>query len=441
MKHLSLVISIIFIHCTTLPGSHGERLCIDSLSSYLDVDAATLAAMYKQVDKNKEPQKKKIIHQVDRPFFKKYPALKKKIALVELADLPTPIIKAEKLSAQLKSAPIYIKQDDVSGKLLNDGTRLFGGNKMRILEIEMGRAVQEDAQTVIAMGCDGSNLVTAVAACADHLGLSMVGVIKPQPNARVVQRNLLLMDYYGAHLVCSTSPQNRAQNCIKTCNAIKKDTGRFPYFIPIGASTPYSVIGFINAAFELKEQIKQGVMPEPDRIYIAAGQTVGTYVGLLIGARLAGLRSRIYAVAVEPDAHGTLYAKEIRSLFTKSVQLLHSLDSSFPLLTFNEDDVHVIHSACGKKYALFTKEAADAIRLLKETEHIELDGIYAGKAMAALLYDIKHTIKSNETILFWNTFCGRDFSPLIATRDYKKLPKEVHHYFETNVQEFDKEVS
>jgi D-cysteine desulfhydrase len=439
MKHLfvALFTAIISIPCILFPESHGEKLCIESLSTYLPVDSATLNEMYKQVSESKEPKKKKVIHSAERPFFKKFPALKKKIPLVELADLPTPIIKAEKLTARLKSAPIYIKQDDVSGKMLKDGSRLFGGNKMRILEIEMGRAVYEDAQTVIAMGCDGSNLVTAVAACTDYLGLSMVGVIKPQPNAHVVQRNLLLMDYYGARLVCSTSPQNRADNTIKTFKAIKKDTGRFPYFIPIGASTPYSVIGFINAAFELKEQIKQGVMPEPDRIYIAAGQTVGTYVGLLIGARLVGLRSQIYAVAVEPDTDGSLYAKEIKSLFTKSVELLHSLDPSFPLLAFNANDVRVIHSACGKKYALFTKQAADGIAVLKETEHIELDGIYAGKAMAALLHDIAHTIKSHETILFWNTFCGLDFSPLIAKRDYKKLPKALHHYFETEVQELD----
>lgn len=433
MKHCPTLLALLFSYSLVA----GEKLCIESLCTYLDVDAATCEQMNKQVAETKEHANKKIIHRVKRPFFKQFPTLAHKIPLVELADLPTPITKAKKLTNRLHSATIYIKRDDLSGKKLSDGSRLFGGNKMRILEIEMGRAVHEGAHTTMTMGCDGSNLVTAVAACSNYLGLDMVGVIKPQPNAHVVQRNLLLMDYYGARLVCSTSPQNRAQNAIKTCNSIKKDTGQFPYFIPIGASTPYSVIGFINAAFELKEQIRKHVMPEPDYIYIAAGQTVGTYVGLLIGARLSGLQSKIIAVAVEPDANGALYAREIQSLFTKSVQLLHSLDPSFPLLTFNTHDVHVIHTACGKKYALFTKEAAEAIALLKETEHIELDGIYAGKAMAALLYDMKHTIKPNETVLFWNTFCGGDVSQLTAQRDFKKLPAELHHYFKTNVQEFD----
>jgi 1-aminocyclopropane-1-carboxylate deaminase/D-cysteine desulfhydrase-like pyridoxal-dependent ACC family enzyme len=450
MKHPSRYLQILplLIFCQSLANSDGEHLCIESLGTYLKVDAATLADMHKQIPATKKPKKptslqelrrpgKKMVHNVQRPFFKQFPALQKKIPLVELADLPTPIIHAQRLSARLHSAPIYIKQDDLSGKKLADGSRLFGGNKMRILEIEMGRALHADANTVMTLGCDGSNLVTAVAACADHLGLSMFGIIKPQPNAHVVQRNLLLMDHYGAQLVCSTSPQNRADNAVKTFKAIKKDTGKFPYFIPVGASTPYSVIGFINAAFELKQQIQQGIMPEPDRIYIAAGQTVGTYVGLLIGARLAGLRSKIYAVAVEPDATGTLYAHEIKSLFTQAVQLLHSLDPSFPLLAFNEHDVHVIHHCCGKKYALFTKEAAHALRLLQETEQIQLDGVYTAKAMAALLYDIQHAIKPNETILFWNTFCGADVSPLIARHDYKKLPQPLHHYFETKVQEFD----
>lgn len=419
------------------PTLHGEKLFIELLGTYLEVNPLTKQQMNEQATATNGSSKQHIFHKIERPFFRTFPSIKKNIPLIELANLPTPIIKAKKLSAQFKSATIYIKRDDMSGKLLNDGTHLFGGNKMRILEIEMARALQEGAETILTMGCDGSNLVTAVAASSHFLGLQMKGVIKQQPNAHVVQRNLLLMDYYGAQLTGSSSTQNRAQNVIALFNKIKEDTGRFPYFIPVGASTPFGAIGFINAAFELKDQIKEKLMPEPDRIYIAAGQTVGTYVGLLIGARLVGLKSKIIAVAVEPDNNGTLYAQTIKSLFTKTIHMLHDIDQTFPLLKFNEKDVEVIHTACGKRYALFTQESAQAIQLLKTTEQIELDGVYSGKAMAALLHDIKTTIKPNENILFWNTFCGGNFSSLIAKRNYKNLPHELHHYFETKVQEFD----
>jgi len=71
------------------------------------------------------------------------------------------------------------------------------------------------------------------------------------------------------------------------------------YFIPTGGSTPLGALGFVNAAFELKEQIDAGILPMPDYIYVACG-SVGTTVGLLLGCKAAQLPIKIIAVAVEP---------------------------------------------------------------------------------------------------------------------------------------------
>ncbi len=40
-------------------------------------------------------------------------------------------------------------------------------------------------------------------------------------------------------------------------------------------------IGYVNAGLELKAQIDEGLLPEPDKIYVPMG-TMGTAVGLLI---------------------------------------------------------------------------------------------------------------------------------------------------------------
>ncbi|WP_299983616.1 hypothetical protein [Desulfobacula sp.] len=57
--------------------------------------------------------------------------------------------------------------------------------------------------------------------------------------------------------------------------------GKFPYIIWPGGSAPMGTIGYVNAGLELKAQIDEGLLPEPDKIYVPMG-TMGTAVGLLI---------------------------------------------------------------------------------------------------------------------------------------------------------------
>ena len=58
----------------------------------------------------------------------------------------------------------------------------------------------------------------------------------------------------------------------------------FPILFLPGGSNPLGALGFVNAAFELRDQINQGVLPEPDFIYIACGSMAIT-VGLMIGCK------------------------------------------------------------------------------------------------------------------------------------------------------------
>ena len=57
------------------------------------------------------------------------------------------------------------------------------------------------------------------------------------------------------------------------------------------------MLGVVNAVFELKDQIARGLLPEPDIIYVPFG-SMGTTAGLLLGIKLAGLKSKVCAVKV-----------------------------------------------------------------------------------------------------------------------------------------------
>lgn len=369
------------------------------------------------------------------PLFKHYPVFGEKLAPISLGIFPTPVQQLVHMGDTLGCAQLYIKRDDMSGGVDRNGQRLFGGNKVRKLEFLLSDALNNGAKSVLTLGCAGSNHVVATAAYAQHLGLRCIIPLKPQPNAHVVRRNLLLMHHYGAELSLSPDSSARDEKTIRSFFSSKHTFGDYPYFIPTGGSCPKGVVGFVNAALELKEQIDQHVLPEPDRIYVPAG-SFGTAAGLLLGIKAANMKTKLVAVCVEPEETPGCAVREIKRLFVKTNQLLSSLDDSFPQYDYTSEDITIEYDFAGDEYGLFTQEGINAIKQLRMVEGINLDGTYSGKAFAALIHDMrKH---SNEVILFWHTFCGDNFDHIIGQSNYHLLPPEFHHYFEDDVQALDK---
>jgi 1-aminocyclopropane-1-carboxylate deaminase/D-cysteine desulfhydrase-like pyridoxal-dependent ACC family enzyme len=210
--------------------------------------------------------------------------------------------------------------------------------------------------------------------------------------------------------------------------------GRFPKLIPPGGSSSLGVIGFVNAALELKEQIANGEMPEPEYIYVACG-TMGTAAGLILGIRAAKLKSRVVSVRVTSQKF--VNTKSMLKLIDRTSSLIRSLDASFPIFEFSEYDIDIRNDYFGKQYALFTKEGMEAVSLIKNLEEINLEGTYTGKTLAALINDAKNRRLESSTILFWNTLNSIDFSDTISNLDYHDLPRCFHRYFEKAVQPLD----
>lgn len=361
-------------------------------------------------------------------LFQHYPQLAQQVPYVELCDLPTPIVHLEKLGNHIGCPSLYMKQDGLSGKKMNNGIRSYGGNKPRKLEFLFGKAIQEGAQKVATFGCVGSNHAAATAAHAHVLGLPSTLLLLNQPNSHVVRNNLLLDDYHGAQLLFFSDVISRAAGK-DTILAEHPDT----YFIPTGGSNAVGALGYVNAAFELADQVDAGILPAPDYIYVAAG-SCGTVAGLALGLRLAGLSSKVVAVTVFPERVPNTFLNTIQNLFTDTASLLHQLDKSIPLLTFSEDNLIINTQFCGTRYGLYTETDKATITQLNDLEHVTLEGTYTAKPAAALIHDGLAGNLQDKTILFWNTYCSIDYSDLIKETDYKSLPTEFHQYFEQEVQ-------
>jgi 1-aminocyclopropane-1-carboxylate deaminase/D-cysteine desulfhydrase-like pyridoxal-dependent ACC family enzyme len=370
------------------------------------------------------------------PLFEQYPLLQEKLPYAPLCEFPTPVQKLERLGAELGVGRLYVKRDDLSGSL-------YGGNKPRKLEFILAEALRSGAREVMTFGGAGSNHALATAIYARKVGLNSISMLTPQPNARYVRRNLLMGHKSGAELhLCGADLESARNMPLVYAAAVyqllrhRLKRGRFPRLIPPGGSSPLGLVGFVNAALELRKQIVAGEMPEPDYVYVACG-SMGTAGGLALGLRAAGLGGRVVPVAVHNESFTNTGA--MIKLIGRTNSLLCSLDASFPKLEFSEADVDIRHDCAGRRYALFTDEGMEAVSRMKECEGIKLDGTYTGKTLAALKRDAGNGGLRDRAVLFWNTLNSRDFSGAVSDVDYHDLPRSFHRYFEEEVQPLDRD--
>jgi D-cysteine desulfhydrase len=178
-----------------------------------------------------------------------------------------------------------------------------------------------------------------------------------------------------------------------------------------------------------------GYTNKPDYLYAASG-TMGTVIGLLLGLKAAGLRTRVMAIRVTDPQYSSI--RKAHRLFRAANAVLHKADPTFPLLPFPESDFVFRHEHYGAQYALYTEEGVRAMRYVEDTEGIELEGTYTGKTFAALLADARASVLRDKTVVFWNTQNSRDFTAKIEGVEYCVLPRAFHRYFEQEVQPLDR---
>lgn len=358
----------------------------------------------------------------ESPLFRAYPELKKNIAHINLGRFETPIEYMQAISEHANRT-IYIKRDDQCGKINQQGQRLFGGNKVRKLEFLLADALQHNYKTVMTFGAAGSNHSTATAAYAQNVGLNCICMLLPQPNSPIVQRNLLLHQQYNTHLHIAQTETLRELGAFYTCLRHAQKHNQYPYIIPTGGSCPLGVLGFVNAVFELHEQIKKGAMPEPDYIYVPVGSG-GTIAGLLIGIKMLNMKTKVVGVAACDDPFNDI----VQTLFEQTAGLLNNLIPNLPKLTLQPDDINISYEYYGKGYGEFTERSIAAMKLVEDLHNITLDPTYSSKGFAGMLDRCKQH-NEDDVILYWCTFDGTDFSDILQQVSYKTAPLALHEYF------------
>jgi D-cysteine desulfhydrase len=149
---------------------------------------------------------------------------------------------------------------------------------------------------------------------------------------------------------------------------------------PAGGSNAVGVLGPLEAALELADQIRDGDLPEPSFVVTAVG-TGGTAAGFALGLALAGLDTRVHAVVVNDQLR--LDERQMLRLAGRVVRLLRRRGATVPDLDLR-GRLLVDRSALGAGYGRATPQAQDAISAA-DRAGLHLDPVYTGKACAALL--------------------------------------------------------
>lgn len=352
-----------------------------------------------------------------------YPDLEK-IPWLSLGEYPTAVEKLERMGEARGFSNLYIKRDDRCNPV-------YGGNKVRKLEYMLGDALQKGKKTLISLGGAGSNQVPAIGIFGSEMGFNVVGIMMDQPNVLYVRENLLLDQYYGIKLIYSRNELSEIASFIIEYLRLEVG-GKKPYFIIAGASSELGNMGFVNAVFELRQQIEKGDAVEPDYIIVPSA-SIGTSAGLYLGCKLAGLKTRVIGVRVAME---WLVSKwRMRRMIRAINHFMRKHDSKVPLVDVNKDDLILLEDYLGKEYAYFTEVGCDCVNDMINLENIKLEPTYTGKALGGGLDWLKKKGETDANILFWNTYNSIDFSEKTATVDYKNLPVKFHKYFTEPVQE------
>ncbi|MGH7618663.1 MAG: 1-aminocyclopropane-1-carboxylate deaminase/D-cysteine desulfhydrase, partial [Gemmatimonadaceae bacterium] len=282
-----------------------------------------------------------------------------------------------RLRAELGAHPKrLVKRDDA----ISFG---FGGNKVRKLEYVLAQAKAYDANTVVTVGGLQSNHARATAAAAAKLGLRCVLIINGAKPDRPTG-NALLDRLLGAEIEYIPSRNERA-DASERVMARLRDEGCRPHFVPLGASTPTGAFGFVAAIGEL---VGQGIVPD---VIVHASSSGGTQAGLVAGAALYGINTRVIGVSADDPADSV--ASTVRRI-VRGIEGLESFDG-----TIEVDDTRV-----GAGYGVPTDASVEAQQIAARTEALFVDHTYTAKAFGALLAYVREgRFDTDDSVLFWHT--------------------------------------
>jgi D-cysteine desulfhydrase family pyridoxal phosphate-dependent enzyme len=288
---------------------------------------------------------------------------------VRLAAVPTPLEELAVLSRELGGPRLLVKREDLTGFAM-------GGSKVRKLELILGEAAAQGADTLVVSGDYQSNLSRMVAAAAGRLSARAVLVLGGEPHeSRNPTGNLLLDTLAGAEVRWFTGDfrEGHAES-LRVADELRASGAR-PYVIPLGGSGALGACGYVSACQEILAQSSR-----LDALIVPVGSG-GTMAGLVLGAKLLQAPFRIVGLSVSRSAS---YVRErVAELANSAAELLGLPTRLSPA------EIHADDRFLGPGFGILTDEARAATRQFARAEGLFLDPVYTAKAAAGLVHLVR----------------------------------------------------
>lgn len=327
-------------------------------------------------------------------LFSLFPRLADRVQPIPLGQWPTPI---ERIRGADFSQNLWVKRDDRS-------SALYGGSKVRNLEWILGDARARGATTLLTTAAWGSHMVLALALHGRAHGFNVAAALYPQPMSPEVESTLSKTRAAGAEII-QTSGYVGVPFALDRLRRAAKARGASPtYFVFPGGASPVGSLGYFQAAFELRDAVRRGELPEPDYLFCAAG-SAGTLVGLVEGMAAAGLRTHLVAVRVVPKIAQlgpwiALMRRRFRRLLAE-IGVPLAAPRPFTLL----------HQFLGDGYGHSTADADRALIEAHRLHGLRLESTYTAKAFAGMASFVKSIDRRDANILFLNTYGAIEPNP------------------------------
>lgn len=312
-----------------------------------------------------------------------------------LGHYPTAVQRIDALSRP--GAELWIKRDDLTSDL-------YGGNKVRKLELILASAASRGARRLFTAGAAGSHHVLATAIYGRRAGFEVAALLAPQPASEYAERNLRAA--IGAGLVAYPAPHMYALPLQWARLRRKGD-----FVVAPGGSSVTGSMGYFAAARELLDQVRQGLLPSPDIVVVALGSG-GTVAGLLAGLVSGGYEGKVLGVRIVPAwISGRWNALALaRAVLNRVANELGNAGHRAVRAALG-GRLHIATDYLGRGYGYATAAGERATTLAAE-QGLVLEPTYTAKAFAAALDRV--TEGGFKRVLFWHTFSSAPVQPLLA---------------------------
>jgi len=297
---------------------------------------------------------------------------------LSLGRFPSPV-----KPAKLENGPRFWIKDD--GRC----SEIYGGSKVRKLEYLLADAQHDRRNVLVVPGHVESHTVQTCGLLGRKAGFDVHVVVFAYRGQSLDGPELARLREMGVRI-------HQRSTMLATMMLAHWIGWRMKaYVVPLGASSPVTTLGHVRAALELVEQVRDGLLPQPRRIYIpfATGSSVA---GLLIGLALAEATTRVVAVRTVESIIAN--RRRLERLVKNTLSLLGSANVSFERC-LNQLEM-IDDQQLGRGYRDVPPATRAAISAAAKHE-LCLDPAYSGKAFAALIEALPQF--PDGELLFWNT--------------------------------------